>query len=102
MPDGTEDTCTGGISAPLGEHENEMMQTVLAQIPEGIGEDGLYVVEQNRKKGVEVLIFSFSGGMFNRLLTLLLQDRLADKAQVRYNDFFVRVCVQEKKERGNG
>ncbi len=90
----------GGSVLPLGEHENEMMQTLLARIPKGIGEDGLYVVEQTGKNGVEVLIFSFSGGMFNRLLTLLLQDRLADKAQVRYNDFFVRIVRAGKEGTG--
>jgi hypothetical protein len=76
------------------------MQTVLARIPEGIGDDGLYVVEQRGKKGVEVLIFSFSGGRFNRLLTLLLQDRLGSKVHVRYNDFIVRVMGAGKEGAG--
>ena len=38
--------------------------------------------------------------MFNRLLTLLLQDLLADKAQVRYNDFFVRIVRAGKEGTG--
>jgi ATP-dependent Lhr-like helicase len=80
-----------GSMLPLSEPEKEVMQSMLARIPEGIGEDGLHVVEQIGTKGVEVLIFSFSGGSFNRLLTLLLQDRLGGKARVRYNDFSVRV-----------
>jgi ATP-dependent Lhr-like helicase len=90
----------GGSVLPLSEHENEVMQTVLARIPEGIGDDGLYVVEQRGKKGVEVLIFSFSGGRFNRLLTLLLQDRLGSKVHVRYNDFIVRVMGAGKEGAG--
>jgi ATP-dependent Lhr-like helicase len=81
----------GGTVLPLGEHEQEVLQSVLARIPEGVGKDGLHVVEQTGAKGGEVLIFSFSGGRFNRLLTLLLQDRLGGKAQVRYNDFIVKV-----------
>jgi ATP-dependent Lhr-like helicase len=81
----------GGTVLPLGEHEREILQTVLARMPEGVGQDGLHVVEQTGAKGGEVLIFSFSGGRFNRLLTLLLQDRLGGKAQVRYNDFIVKV-----------
>jgi ATP-dependent Lhr-like helicase len=81
----------GGTALPLGEHEREILQTVLARMPEGVGQDGLHVVEQTGAKGGEVLIFSFSGGRFNRLLTLLLQDRLGGKAQVRYNDFIVKV-----------
>jgi hypothetical protein len=76
------------------------MQTVLARIPDGIGVDGLHVVEQTGTKGVEVLIFSFSGGRFNRLLKLLLQDRLGGKAQVRYNDFIVRVMRAGKEGTG--
>ena len=90
----------GGSVLPISEQEKELMQTVLARIPEGIGEDGLYIVERTGKKGVEVLIFSFSGSRFNRLLTLLLQDKLGGKAQVRYNDFVVRVMRAGKKGRG--
>ena len=90
----------GGSVLPISEQEKELMQTVLARIPEGIGEDGLYIVEQTGKKGVEVLIFSFSGSRFNRLLTLLLQDRIGGKAQVRYNDFVIRVMRAGKKGRG--
>jgi len=90
----------GGSVLPLSEHEKEVMQTVLARIPAGTGEDGLHVVEQTGTKGVEVLIFSFSGGRFNRLLTLLLQDRLGGKAQVRYNDFIVRVIRAGKEGTG--
>ncbi len=90
----------GGSVLPISEQEKELMQTVLARIPEGIGEDGLYIVERTGKKGVEVLIFSFSGIRFNRLLSLLLQDKLGGKAQVRYNDFVVRVMRAGKKGRG--
>jgi ATP-dependent Lhr-like helicase len=90
----------GGSVLPISEQEMELLQTVLARIPEGIGEDGLYIVEQTGKKGVEVLIFSFSGSRFNRLLTLLLQDRIGGKAQVRYNDFVIRVMRAGKKGRG--
>jgi ATP-dependent Lhr-like helicase len=81
----------GGTVLPLGEHEREVLHTVLARIPEGVGQAGLHVVEQTGAKGVETLIFSFSGGRFNRLLALLLQDRLGGKTQVRYNDFIVKV-----------
>jgi ATP-dependent Lhr-like helicase len=90
----------GGSVLPISEQEMELLQTVLSRIPEGIGEDGLYIVEQTGKKGVEVLIFSFSGSRFNRLLTLLLQDRIGGKAQVRYNDFVIRVMRAGKKGRG--
>jgi ATP-dependent Lhr-like helicase len=81
----------GGSFLPLSELEKQVMQTAFSRIPEGVGDKGLHVVEKTGAKGVEVLIFSFSGGRFNRLLTLLLQDRLGGKAQVRYNDFIVKV-----------
>jgi ATP-dependent Lhr-like helicase len=90
----------GGTALPLGEHEREVLQTVLAQIPAGVGQDGLHVVEKTGAKTGEVLIFSFSGGRFNRLLTLLLQDRLGSKAQVRYNDFIVKVMRAGKEGAG--
>jgi len=90
----------GGTALPLGEHEREVLQTVLAKIPEGVGQSGLQVVEKTGAKKGEVLIFSFSGGRFNRLLTLLLQDRLGLKAQVRYNDFVVKVMRAGKEGAG--
>jgi ATP-dependent Lhr-like helicase len=90
----------GGTVLPLGEHEREVLQTVLARIPEGAGQNGLNVVEQTGAKRGGVLIFSFSGGRFNRLLTLLLQDRLGGKAQVRYNDFIVKVMRAGKENAG--
>ncbi len=76
------------------------MKAVLAKIPEGLGEDGLHVVEHKGTKGIEVLIFSFSGSRFNRLLTLLLQHRLGGKAQVKYNDFFIKVMRAGKEGMG--
>ncbi len=90
----------GGSVLPLRQQEKEMMQTLLAKIPETLGDDGLQVVEKTRTKGVEVLIFTFSGSRFNRLLTLLLQDRLGGKAQVRYNDFIVKVTRAGKEGSG--
>jgi ATP-dependent Lhr-like helicase len=90
----------GETSMPLGEHETEILQTALARIPEGMGQRGLHVVEQTGAKRVEVRIFSFSGSRFNRLLALLLQDRLGGKAQVRYNDFIVRVIHAGKEGAG--
>jgi hypothetical protein len=90
----------GETTIPLGENEAEILQTALARIPEGVGQRGLHVVEQTGVKGVEVRIFSFSGNRFNRLLALLLQDRLGGKAQVRYNDFIVKVIHAGKEGAG--
>jgi ATP-dependent Lhr-like helicase len=90
----------GGSTLSLREHEQEIMKTALAKIPEGLGMVGLYVVEQTGTKGIEVLIFSFSGSRFNRLLTLLLQERLGGRAQVKYSDFIVKVMRAGKEGMG--
>jgi hypothetical protein len=90
----------GETTMPLGEHEAELLRTALARIPEDVGQRGLQVVEQTGAKGAEVRIFSFSGSRFNRLLALLLQDRLGGKAQVRYNDFIVKVIHAGKEGAG--
>jgi ATP-dependent Lhr-like helicase len=85
---------------PLSVQEKMVMQTALARIPEGTGNDGLHVFEQTGTKRGEVLIYSFSGGRFNRVLALLLQDRLGSKAKVRYNDFMIRVQSAGKEGKG--
>jgi ATP-dependent Lhr-like helicase len=89
-----------GSALPLGEHEKEVLRTVLTRIPKGSGENGLHVIEQNGTRGAEVCIFTFSGGRFNRLLTSLLQDQLGGKAQLRYNDFIIKVMRAGKKGMG--
>jgi ATP-dependent Lhr-like helicase len=91
----------GGSDLPLGEHEQEVLRTVLTRIPKGSDGNGLHVVEQNGTRGVEVCIFTFSGGRFNRLLTSLLQDQLGGKAQLRYNDFIIKVMRAGKKGMGH-
>jgi ATP-dependent Lhr-like helicase len=90
----------GETTMPLGEHEAGVLQAALARIPEGVGQCGLHVVEQTGGKGVEVRIFSYSGSRFNRLLALLLQDRLGGKVQARYNDFIVKVIHAGKEGAG--
>ncbi|MFA5347805.1 MAG: DEAD/DEAH box helicase, partial [Methanoregula sp.] len=90
----------GGSSLPLGEHEQELLRTVLTRIPEGSGTKGLHVIEQNGTRGFEVCIFTFSGSRFNRLLTSLLQDQLGGKARLRYNDFIIKVMRAGKEGTG--
>jgi ATP-dependent Lhr-like helicase len=89
--------CSQGKSAlPLGDHELEVIQTMLDKIPDGLGKKGLYVVDQKSVKGMEVPILSFSGSRFNRLLSLLLKDRLGAKARVKFSDFTIRVTRAAK------
>jgi ATP-dependent Lhr-like helicase len=90
----------GGSVLPLGEHEQEILQTVLARIPGDVGKTGLHVVELSGRKGVAVHIYTFSGNRFNRLLTSLLRDRLGVRAHVLYNDFIVKVMHLGKENGG--
>jgi ATP-dependent Lhr-like helicase len=89
--------CSQGKSAlPLGDHELDVIQTALDKIPDGLGKKGLYVIDQKSTKRMEVLILSFSGSRFNRLLSLLLKDRLGAKARVKFSDFTIRVSGAAK------
>jgi ATP-dependent Lhr-like helicase len=81
----------GGSALALPEHEHEVIQTMLQKTPEGLGKNGLYVIERKGTKGKEVLVYSFSGSRFNGLLCALLQDRIGGRVQVKYNDFIIRV-----------
>jgi ATP-dependent Lhr-like helicase len=90
----------GGSALPLMEHEQDVLRTVLARIPEGTGGKSFHVVEQAGRKGDEVRIFTFSGGRFNGVLASLLQNRLGGKARAQYNDFIIRVSRLGKKSRG--
>jgi len=74
---------------PLGAHEQERLQLALEKFPAGIGEEGLYVVD-NEEKGT-VIVVSMNGSGFNRVLALLLRHRLSRKVQVRFNDFLLIV-----------
>jgi len=85
---------------PLSVYEKNVLQTALARIPEGTGKEGLHIVEQTGTKRGEVLIYSFSGSRFNRVLALLLQEQLGNKAKVRYNDFMIRVQGAGKEKKG--
>jgi hypothetical protein len=76
---------------PLGDGDQDILHAALARIPDGVGDKGLFVLEHGGERGVEVLVFSFSGSRINRVLTLLLQRQMGDNVQVRYNDFVVKI-----------
>ena len=76
---------------PLTDVDKETLRTALNRIPEGVGSTGLYIREHKGERGVMVTVYSLNGSRFNRLFTLLLQKQLGSKAQVRYNDFVIRI-----------
>jgi hypothetical protein len=80
----------GGTTLPLGEAEMEALATALRTLPEGIGGRGIFVQEERRNGGKEVVVYSFYGGRFNRVLAYLIKG-LIGRVQVRYDDERVRV-----------
>ncbi len=84
--------CVRGRSdLPLPAPDAELLGTVFARLPQELEKSGLLVTERKGARGREVLIFSFCGSRFNRVLSLVLTKKLGSGAQVRYNDFIVRV-----------
>jgi hypothetical protein len=58
-------------------------------------------VEQAGTKGSDVVIWSLHGSRFNRVLALLLKDRLGNRVQARYNDFIIRITRAGKEGAGD-
>ena len=81
----------GRTTLPLGIPEQDLLSGVFSRLPAGIDSRGMYVREQNGTRGREVLVYSFNGHHFNRVLTLLLKEQLGKHVTVRYNDFVVKV-----------
>ncbi len=81
----------GESSLPLTDDDDEMLRTAVSRIPAGIGRTGLHIRERKGERGIAVTVYSLNGIRFNRFLTLLLQHRLGSKAQMRYNDFMIRI-----------
>ena len=81
----------GSSLLPLGASENEALRHMLTKIPAGIGEHGLYILEKNEDGRREIVVYSFHGSRFNRVLALLLKRRLGGKAHTQATDFVIHV-----------
>jgi ATP-dependent Lhr-like helicase len=81
----------GGSILPLGEAEQELLGQVFARLPFGLEDPGLLITERKGARGSEVLTWSFGGSQFNRVLSFILTKKLGGKANVRYNDFIVKI-----------
>jgi ATP-dependent helicase Lhr and Lhr-like helicase len=81
----------GGSILPLGEPEQDLIGKVFARLPPNLGKPGLLITEQKGIRGYEVIVWSFNGSRFNRVLALVLARKLGSGAQVRYNDFIVKI-----------
>jgi len=80
-----------GTRLPLLQKEQEMLANRLRRIPDGIQQNGIFVQERGLRKKGEVVVFTFHGGVFNRLLTIMLGKELGGKTTVRYSDFALLV-----------
>jgi ATP-dependent Lhr-like helicase len=84
--------CARGRSVlPLAEPEEELLGPVFARLPQELKKPGLLVTGRKGTRGHEVIVWSFCGSRFNRVLALILARKLGSGAQVRYNDFVVKV-----------
>ncbi|MCX6689792.1 MAG: DEAD/DEAH box helicase [Methanoregula sp.] len=81
----------GGTTLPLGADDQEILDRAIHRIPSGLDSRGFAVFKRHGERGREVLIYSFYGSRFNRVLAHVVQDRLGKRVSVRYNDFVVKV-----------
>jgi ATP-dependent Lhr-like helicase len=80
----------GGTTLPLGEGETGALDTALRTLPTGIAGQGIFVREEKGNGGKEVVVYSFYGSRFNRVLAYLTKGLLG-RVHVRYDDYRVRV-----------
>ncbi len=81
----------GRTTLPLGTAEQDVLNGMFSRFPAGFGARGIAVFKHNSTRGREIIVYSFHGSRFNRVLTLLLQEWLGSHVIVRYNDFVVKV-----------
>jgi ATP-dependent Lhr-like helicase len=82
---------TGTSTLPLTEKDGSVLREAMASFPPGIRRGTLLVTEQKTEAGAEVLVFSFRGQKFNRVLAALLTRELSGRAQARFHDLAVIV-----------
>jgi ATP-dependent Lhr-like helicase len=80
----------GRTTLPLGEGETGVLDTAIRTLPVGIAGQGIFVREEKGNSGKEVVVYSFYGSRFNRVLAHLTKGLLG-RVQVRYDDYRVRV-----------
>ncbi|HOX34528.1 MAG TPA: DEAD/DEAH box helicase [Methanoregulaceae archaeon] len=80
-----------GTLLPLPQKEQEILAERIFRMPAGIRKSGIFVRERGIAKRGEVVVYSFNGGSFNRLLTILVGRELGGKTRVRYSDFVLLI-----------
>jgi hypothetical protein len=69
-------------------------------LPSRIPRKGLLIWERQIGKGVEVIVLSSHGSVFNRLLTIVVGKMLGKRARVRYSDFVLQIQNMGKESAG--
>jgi ATP-dependent Lhr-like helicase len=80
----------GETILPLRPSDEETLREAIGSFPAGIQERGIFVRAERGNAGREVIVYSFFGRRFNRVLAFLLKGHLC-RVQVRYDDQRVRV-----------
>ncbi|MEN6442270.1 MAG: DEAD/DEAH box helicase [Methanoregula sp.] len=83
---------------PLGKEEKLSLKHALAPYPEGVGERGIYVCQEHGRRGTMVVVYSFYGSPFNRVLGSLIRKIIGGHVQVRYDDFRIFVMRAGKED----
>jgi len=85
---------------PLGPHEQDLLAQALAQFPDGIGSEGIFVTGDTMAKPGTVTVLSMNGSRFNRVLAILLRRQLGKNIQVRFDD--LRLMITRAGKDGAG
>jgi ATP-dependent Lhr-like helicase len=89
--------CARGRSRlPLAEPEQELIAGLISRLPPQPCGAGILVSEHRGTRGPEVMVCTFQGRRFNRVLAHLLTKKLMKGVQVRYDDFVLRVPLGKK------
>jgi ATP-dependent Lhr-like helicase len=81
----------GKSGLPLSPRDRALLQKAIGEMPAGISRHGLHVWERSSETGKFVLVLSFKGMRFNRILAALLSRELEGKGRVQYHDLAVSV-----------
>lgn len=88
----------GETKVPVDEEGRALLAEVCSTYPSGVRRRGLQIWEVPLVTGLQVVVLSFQGSLFNQVLATLLGDRLS--CRVRYTD--TQLVVEQKARPGAG
>ncbi|WP_440948992.1 DEAD/DEAH box helicase [Methanosphaerula subterraneus] len=88
----------GETKVPIDEDGQALLAKICSTYPSGVHRSGLQVWEEPLATGLQVVVLSFQGSLFNQVLATLLLDRLG--CRVRSTD--IRLVVEQKARPGAG